>query len=62
LSLEVSLHEGESQESLLRRFQKKVQMSGLLREIKANRHYVPKSEATRIRVKKNAQRKRRQGY
>jgi ribosomal protein S21 len=62
LSLEVSLHEGESQESLLRRFQKKVQMSGLLREIKANRHYVPKSEAVRIRVKKNAQRKRRQGY
>jgi ribosomal protein S21 len=62
LSLKVSLREGESQESLLHRFQKMVQMSGLLRDIKANRHYVPKSEATRIRVKKNAQRKRRQGY
>jgi ribosomal protein S21 len=62
LSLEVSLREGESQESLLHRFQKKVQMSGVLRELKANRYYVPKSEATRIRIKKNAQRKRRKGY
>jgi len=62
LSLEVSLHEGESQESLLHRFQKMVQMSGVLRELKANRYYVPKSEAARIRIKKNAQRKRRQGY
>jgi ribosomal protein S21 len=62
VSLEVSLREGESQESLLHRFQKMVQMSGVLREVKANRHYVPKSEAARIRIKKNAQRKRRQGY
>jgi len=62
LSLEVSIHEGESQESLLRRFQKAVQMSGVLREVKANRYFVPKSEAARIRAKKNAQRRRRQGY
>jgi ribosomal protein S21 len=62
LSLEVSIHEGESQESLLRRFQKMVQVSGLLREIKANRHFVPKSEAARIKAKKNAQLRRRQGY
>jgi ribosomal protein S21 len=62
LSLEVSLREGETQESLLHRFQKMVQMSGVLREVKANRYYVPKSEAARIRVKKNAQRKRRLGY
>jgi ribosomal protein S21 len=62
MSLEVSLREGESQESLLLRFQKKVQMSGVLRELKANRYYVPKSEAARIRIKKNAQRKRRKGY
>jgi ribosomal protein S21 len=50
------------QESLLRRFQRMVQMSGVLREVKANRHFVPKSEAARIKAKKNAQRKRRQGY
>jgi ribosomal protein S21 len=60
LSLEVSIHEGESQESLLRRFQRMVQMSGILREVKANRHFVPKSEAARIKAKANARRKRRQ--
>jgi ribosomal protein S21 len=62
VSLEVSIHEGESQESLLRRFQRMVQMSGVMREMKANRHFIPKSEAARIRVKKNARRKRQQGY
>jgi ribosomal protein S21 len=62
LSLEVSIHEGESQESLLRRFQKKVQISVVLRELKANRFFVPKSEVARIKAKKNAQRRRRQGY
>jgi ribosomal protein S21 len=62
LSLEVSIHEGESQESLLRRFQKMVQTSGILREAKANRHFVPKSEAARLKAKNNAKRKRRQGY
>jgi len=60
--LEVTIHEGESQESLLRRFQKVVQMSGILREVKANRYFVPKGEAARIKAKKNAQRRRRQGY
>jgi len=39
-----------------------VQMSGIMREVKANRHFVPKSEAARIKAKKNAQRKRRNGY
>ena len=34
MSLEVSIHKGESQESLLRRFQKVVQTSGVLREVK----------------------------
>ncbi|MDP6576517.1 MAG: 30S ribosomal protein S21 [Dehalococcoidales bacterium] len=58
--MEVSIRQGESQESLLHRFQKMVQMSGVLREVKANRHFVPKSEAARIKVRKNAQRRRRQ--
>jgi small subunit ribosomal protein S21 len=62
VSLEVSIHEGETQESLLRRFQKMVQMSGVLREVKANRHFVPKGEAARIRAKKNAQRRKREGH
>jgi ribosomal protein S21 len=62
LSLEVSIREGESQESLLRRFQREVQMSGVLREVKANRHFASKGEMDRIKAKKNAQRRRRQGY
>ena len=45
----------------MHRFQKMVQMSGVLREVKANRHFVPKSEAARIKAKKNAQRRKRQG-
>jgi len=62
LSLEISIQDGESQESLLRRFQKMVQMSGVWREVKANHHFIPKSEAARIKAKKNVQRRRRQGY
>ncbi|MEE8413387.1 MAG: 30S ribosomal protein S21 [Dehalococcoidales bacterium] len=61
MSLEVSIHDGESQESLLRRFQKMVQVSGVLREVKANRHFVSRGEAARIKAKKSAQRRRRQG-
>jgi ribosomal protein S21 len=53
VSLEISLREGESQESSLHHFQRMVQMSGALREVKANRHYVPKSEAARIKAKKS---------
>ncbi|HUT67354.1 MAG TPA: 30S ribosomal protein S21 [Dehalococcoidales bacterium] len=62
MSLDVSINEGESQESLLRRFQRMMQMSGVLREVKANRYFVPKSEAARIKAKNNARRKRRQEY
>lgn len=62
LSLEVALREGESQDSLLGRFQRMVQMSGVLRELKNSRYYVSRNEAARIKAKKNAQRKRRQGY
>ncbi len=39
-----------------------VQTSGVLRELKANRHFVPKSEAARLKAKASARRKRRQGY
>jgi ribosomal protein S21 len=62
MSLEVSLNKGESQESLLHRFQRMVQMSGILREVKDNRHFISKGETARIKAKKNAQRKRRRGY
>jgi len=58
MSLEVSIRDGETQDSLLRRFQRVVQMSGILREVKAHRHFVSKREAARLKAKKNARRKR----
>ena len=57
---EVCLREGETQDSLLRRFQKMVQMSGILREAKAHRHFVSKRDAAQIKAKNNARRRRRQ--
>jgi len=61
MSSQVLIREGESQDSLLRRFQKMVQTSGILREAKAKRHFVSKRDAARIKAKNNARRKRRQG-
>jgi len=61
LSLEVSIREGESQESLLRRFQKMVQMSGVLREVKTHRHFLSKGEKARLKAQQSARRRRRQG-
>ena len=61
MSLEVYRREGETQDSLLRRFQKEVQMSGIISEAKSRRHFISKRDAARIKAKNNAKRKRRQG-
>ena len=58
MSLEVSIREGETQDSLLRRFQRMVQMDGILREAKSHRFFLSKRDAARIKAKKNAKRKR----
>ena len=60
MSLGVSIREGESQDSLLRRFQRMVQMSGVLREAKAHRHFLSKGETARLKAKKSARRKQKQ--
>ena len=39
-----------------------VQMSGILREAKANRRFLSKRDIARIKAKNNAKRKRRGGY
>jgi ribosomal protein S21 len=57
----VAIKEGESQELLLRRFQKRIQTDGILREARAHRYHVSKREAARIKAKKNARRRRRNG-
>ena len=55
----VSLREGESQEALLRRFQRSIQNSGLLREVKAKRFFISPGEKVRIAARKAAARHRR---
>jgi ribosomal protein S21 len=61
MSLEVSIREGESQDSLLLRFQKAVQKSGVLREAKARSRFTSRREAARIKAINNARRKQRGG-
>jgi len=61
MSLQVSIREGESQDSLLRRFQRVVQTSGVLREAKAHRHFLSKGETARLKAQKSARRRKR-GY
>jgi ribosomal protein S21 len=61
MALEVRIREGESQDSLLRRFQRMVQVEGILREAKGHRHFVSKRDAARIKAKNDARRRRHQG-
>ena len=61
MSLEVQIRQGESQDALLRRFQKMVQTSGILREAKASLRFVSKRDAARIKARNSARRRRRQG-
>ncbi|MFC1908524.1 30S ribosomal protein S21 [Chloroflexota bacterium] len=58
MSLQVNIREGETQDSLLRRFQRMVQMDGVLREAKAHRYFQSKRETARLKAKKNARRRR----
>jgi ribosomal protein S21 len=60
MSMQVSIREGESQDSLLRRFQRMIQTSGVLREVKANRHFISRGEVARMKAQKSARRKRKQ--
>jgi len=58
MALKVSVREGETQDSLLKRFQRAVQMDGILREAKAHRYFISKRDAARLKTKRNAKRKR----
>jgi small subunit ribosomal protein S21 len=55
----VSLKPNESQESLLRRFRKRVTNSGVLSTVRRKRWYISKSELRRIEKKKAIRRSRR---
>jgi ribosomal protein S21 len=60
MALEVRLFQGESQDALLRRFQKEVQTSGILREAKTRSHFMSKRDAYRIKAKNSARRRRQE--
>jgi ribosomal protein S21 len=60
MSLEVYLREGETPDSLLRRFQMAVQKSGILREAKAHRWFMSKRDAARIKARNIARKRRRE--
>jgi small subunit ribosomal protein S21 len=55
----VKLKPGESQESLLRRFRKKVTNAGILSTVRRKRWHISKSELRRIEKKKAVRRARR---
>jgi ribosomal protein S21 len=57
--MNVTLREGETQEGLLKRFQRGIQNSGLLREVKAKRFFISNGEKARIAARKSAARYRR---
>ena len=58
MALDVSLRDGESQESLIRRFQKAIQIEGILREFKASQTFLCKRDAYIIKRKRAARRRR----
>lgn len=55
----VTLRPNESQESLLRRFRKRVTTSGVLSTVRRKRWHISKSELRRIEKKKAIRRSRR---
>jgi len=62
MGLDVYVRDGETQEALLKRFLRTVQMSGVLREAKAKRYFVSRGDAARIKAKKAARRRQRASY
>jgi small subunit ribosomal protein S21 len=58
----VNLRSGESQDSLLKRFRKKVVKSGMLSTIRNKRWFVSKSEQRRMAKKKAIRRLKRRAF
>lgn len=58
----VFLRDGESQESLLRRFRKQVTQDGVLSIVKRKRFFVSKSEQRRIAARKAVRRERKRQW
>jgi ribosomal protein S21 len=57
MALDVSLRDGESQDSLIRRFQKVIQIEGILREFRASQRFLSKRDAYILKSKRSARRR-----
>jgi small subunit ribosomal protein S21 len=58
----VNLRSGESQDSLLKRFRKKIVKSGILSTIRNKRWFISKSEQRRMAKKKAIRRIKRRAF
>ena len=58
----VNLRSGESQDSLLKRFRKKIVKSGILSTIRNKRWFISKSETRRMEKKKAIRRLKRRSF
>jgi ribosomal protein S21 len=58
VALDVSPREDESQDSLVRRFQKMIQMEGILREARASQTFLSKRDAANLKSRRAARRNR----
>jgi small subunit ribosomal protein S21 len=58
----VNLRSGESQDSLLKRFRKKIVRSGILSTIRNKRWFISKSEQRRMAKKKAIRRIKRRAF
>ena len=58
MALDVYLYDGESQDSLVRRFMRAVQMDGILREAKASQTFLSKRDAANLKSRRAARRRR----
>ena len=58
----VEIRDGESPESLLKRFRKRVTQDGILSTVKKKRFFVSKSEQRRIAHRKAIRRERRRQW
>ncbi len=57
MTLEVSIREGESQDALIRRFQRVVQLEGILREARASQTFMCKRDAANLKSRRAARRR-----
>lgn len=58
VSLDVTPRQGETQDAMLRRFLRVVQVDGVLQEARSRRFFVSNGDAARIKRQKNARRRR----